>query len=191
MVDVVLKCSCGKVNGRANNVSPSSGTRCVCYCSSCQSFANHLDCSSKILNENGGTDIFQMPVSHVKITSGVEQIRCLRLTPKGMFRWYTQCCQTPIGNTFSGGAPFMGVIHSFMDDEGERDNNLGSVLGHSFIKFAQPPFSEDVEQAMPLFRLLFRMFGRLAIWKLKGLNKPSAFFDSGGRPVSDPKIFNK
>lgn len=38
MADVKLKCSCGKVQGVATNVSPSNGNRIVCCCSDCQAF---------------------------------------------------------------------------------------------------------------------------------------------------------
>ena len=37
--------------------------------------------------------------AHVKLGAGTDAMRCLRLSDKGVLRWYTDCCRTPIGNT--------------------------------------------------------------------------------------------
>jgi hypothetical protein len=37
--------------------------------------------------------------AHVKLGAGTDALRCLRLSDKGVLRWYTDCCRTPIGNT--------------------------------------------------------------------------------------------
>lgn len=141
-----------------------------------------------ILDEYGGTDIFQMPVAHIKITKGSQQIRCMRLSPKGLFRWYTECCKTPIGNTLSAGMPFVGVIHSFMDDAGMRDKNLGPVLGYTRIKFAQKTIPPDKNPSTFPIGIILKSLSSIVRWKLQRLNKPSLFFDHDGIPVSPPHI---
>src|SRR3989344_5726943 len=112
MSDVSLKCNCGKVRGVACNISPEAGTRLVCYCSDCRAFILHL-CGEKLLDQYGGADNFQMAIANFKITQGIDHLRCLRLTEKGMFRWYTDCCKTPIGNTLSAGVPFVALFYAF------------------------------------------------------------------------------
>jgi hypothetical protein len=97
--DVPLRCRCRHVRGVAIDVSPSSGFRFVCYCEDCQAFARFLG-RADVLDWAGGTDIFQMPPGRVKLTSGMDAMRCLRLSPKSrVLRWYADCCRTPIGNT--------------------------------------------------------------------------------------------
>jgi hypothetical protein len=188
MTEVSLKCSCGTVQGAANNITPASGTRIVCYCDDCQAFAAYLSQTSEIVDAYGGTDIFQITPSQIKISEGADQIRCIRLGPKGMFRWYTECCQTPIGNTLGSGAPFVGVIHNFMDDTDSRDQNLGPILGHIHVKFAKESLPDQLKSFGSLTRIIIRTLLKLLVWKLKGLNKPSPFFDAHGAPVSEPRI---
>ena len=101
MPEINLKCSCGKVRGKTKNVNESSGTRIMCCCDDCQSFAQYLEQESSVLDQYGGTDIFQMPISYIKITEGMKQISSVRLSAKGMYRWYTKCCNTPIGNSMN------------------------------------------------------------------------------------------
>src|SRR5262249_30587588 len=94
--------------------SPSSGFRFVCYCNDCHAFARFLE-RPDVLDLAGGTDIFQMPPGCVKLTVGTDAVRCLRLSDKGVLRWYTDCCRTPIGNTAASPRfPVIAVVHSFM-----------------------------------------------------------------------------
>ncbi|PCI24166.1 hypothetical protein COB57_05650 [Candidatus Peregrinibacteria bacterium] len=186
MKTVKLSCACGKVNGRAKNVSPSTGNRIICHCFDCQSFAKYLKKESEVLDEYLGTDIFQMPIAHVEILEGHNHLRCIQIRPKGLHRWYAQCCKTPIGNTMTAGSPFIGVIHSFMQDEGTREENLGPVLGYMFTKKTFP-----ASVPTKVLRTVMRIMGKLAVWKLKGLNNPSSFFLANGKPVSKPEVLNK
>jgi len=38
----------------------------------------------KVLDQYGGTDILQIPVSHLTISEGKSEISCVRFSPKGM-----------------------------------------------------------------------------------------------------------
>lgn len=188
MTEIALKCDCGVVSGVASHVTPSSGTRIICFCDDCQAFASYLENEDAVLDRYGGTDIFQMPISHIKITEGNEKIRCVRLTDKGMFRWYTECCKTPIGNTLSAGMPFIGVVHNFMVDTGVRDGNLGPVRGYINTKFAKNELPADQHQSAFPIGIIMRTISKMIVWKLKGLNKPSDFFDNDGIPIIEPNI---
>src|SRR5215831_20849654 len=97
VVDLPLRCQCGRMRGVASDVSPSTGFRVVCYCKDCQAFAHFLD-RADVLDPAGGTDIFQMPPGRLKLTAGTDAMRCLRLSNK-VLRWYSDCCRTPIANT--------------------------------------------------------------------------------------------
>jgi hypothetical protein len=128
-----LRCRCGHVRGVANEVAPHSGFRFVCYCQDCQAFARFLE-QPDVLDTAGGTDIFHLPASRVKLKTGTDAVRCLHLSSK-VFRWYTDCCRTPIGNTAGPRFPVIGLIHSFMslDTDGRtRDEMLGAPLCRIF-----------------------------------------------------------
>jgi hypothetical protein len=96
--DFPLRCRCGHVRGIAGEVSPSTGFRFVCYCTDCQAFPRFLD-RADVLDGAGGTDIFQLPPGRVKLTAGADALRCVNLGNRGVFRWYSDCCRTPIANT--------------------------------------------------------------------------------------------
>ncbi len=46
--------------------------------------------------------------------AGMGAVQCLRLNNRGLYRWYIDCCRTPIGNTAGPRVPLIGVIHCFM-----------------------------------------------------------------------------
>src|SRR5882724_2469514 len=110
-----LRCRCGRVRGVANEVAPNSGFRFVCYCQDCQAFARFLE-RPDVLDTEGGTDIFHIPAGRVKLTTGTDAVRCLHFSSK-IFRWYTDCCRTPIGNT---AGPRFGTFRTSRDVRSSR-----------------------------------------------------------------------
>jgi hypothetical protein len=190
MSDITLKCNCGKVRGVARDVSPESGNRIVCYCSDCRAFALHLASDKRFLDQYGGTDNYQMPTANFKISRGIEHVRCLRLTEKGMFRWYTDCCKTPIGNTMSAGVPYVSLSVDFIEDKASIDSNLGPVRGYLKTSSATSRVLAG-RTGFAAFKTVVRAIYKLLIWKIKGLNKPNALFDNSGKPISEPLILKK
>jgi hypothetical protein len=177
------------VRGVARDVSPSSGNRLICYCDDCQAFARFLG-HAEIMDSAGGTDIFQMAPARFEIAHEADALRCLRLSPKGLFRWYTDCCRTPVGNTLPR-FPFVGVIHSFMDHAGDgrsRDEVLGEPLGAIHVRFALgalPPGAPRKASLGVIGRSARMMLG----WWVGGLGKPTPFFEPGTRaPRVAPRV---
>jgi Family of unknown function (DUF6151) len=142
---------------RASDVSPSSGWRFVYYCKNCQAFARFLE-RPDVLDPAGGTDIFQIPPGRVKLTVDKDAVRCLRLSEKGVLRWYTDCCRTRIGNTaVSPRFPVMAVVHSSMvhgADGRSRDEMLGPPLCRIYDRSALGPLPPNVPA--PSLRVLAR-----------------------------------
>ena len=187
MSTINLKCRCGEVQGSASSVTPSSGSRVICCCSDCQAFASHLGTDADTLDEFGGTEIFQMSQSQVSIEHGHDKLRAIRLKPKGLLRWYTDCCKTLVGNTMSAGVPFVGVVHSFID-EPNRDDVLGPVRAVVQTQHAkgEPTYSKHSAK-FPL-GITARIARKMLVWKLQGKHKPSPFFGEDGLPVVKPVI---
>jgi Family of unknown function (DUF6151) len=168
------------------DVSPASGMRVVCYCDDCQAFAHFLE-RDDVLDAHGGTDIFQMAPARMRITEGAAELRSMRLSDKGLYRWYAGCCKTPIGNTLSPQFPFVGTVHVFMDHAGDgrsRDDVLGAPVARIHGREAPGGSAPGAHPSMPV-RALLRMVRSLAGWKLGGGGWPSPFFD---RDTKAPRV---
>jgi hypothetical protein len=188
-----LKCRCGTLRGVAEQASGSTGNRLVCYCDDCQTFARWLEVPG-VLDSFGGTEVFQMAPARLKITAGTESLACVRLSPKGLFRFYAGCCRTPVANMAGPRIPFVGIAHPFMDFEADgrpREVSLGPVEGRVQGRFAiggVPPGAD----AKASFGVVVKVVGIMAGWWLKGLGSPSPFFDaSTGALRMDPKVLTR
>ena len=194
--DVSLRCSCGSVRGLARGVSRTNGNRLVCFCDDCQLFGCYLKRADEILDANGGTDIFQMAPGRLEIATGTDQLRCMRLTQKGLHRWYTDCCKTPVGNTLANRQiPFVGLIHSFMDHDGDgrsRDEALGPVRARVMARDARGDRSTlDAHDTRPA-SLLPRLLSLWLAARLRGEHEPSPFFDSStGKTTVVPRVLTE
>jgi Family of unknown function (DUF6151) len=185
-----LRCRCGHVRGVANNVAPNSGFRFVCYCRDCQAFARFLE-RADVLDSAGGTDIFHIPAGHVKLTAGTGAVRCLNFSSR-VFRWYTDCCRTPIANTAGPRFPVIGVIHSFMGLAADGlilDEVLGAPLCGIFEASAVGPLPPNAPPPRSLGLVALRVPTLLGWW-LRGLGRPNPFFaDRTNAPLSVPRVF--
>ena len=191
-MNVQLKCNCGALRGVASGISKSNGNRIVCMCDDCQAYAHFLGRAKEVLDDNGGTDVFPVTPSNLKITQGIENLKCLRLTDKGMIRWYAGCCKTPIANSMpSPRVPFAGVIHTIMNHAGDaktRDDALGPVRARVQGKYGVGKLPQDAYQTAPL-GVIFSTIRFLLIAWIKGQHTPSPFFDSNtGKPKVKPYV---
>ncbi|GHB68382.1 hypothetical protein GCM10008107_17320 [Psychrosphaera saromensis] len=81
--------------------------------------------------------------------------------------------------------PFIGVVHNFMDNALTRDEDLGLVRGYLQSKYAKKAIAPQVNSP---FSTTLRTIFKVLIWKVKGLNTPSAFFDNNGEPIANPRV---
>lgn len=185
--DLPLRCRCGAVRGVASE--PTKQNRVVCYCDDCQAFARFLG-RDDLLDALGGSDICQMALSRLRITEGREHLRCMRLSDKGLWRWYTDCCRTPVGNTLpSPRFPFVGVSAALFEAQGSAlDAQVGPP--HMFVmgRFARggcPPHAHPKIAPADMARV-----GLLVLrWGLGRRHRPSPFLDpTTQRPIAEPKI---
>jgi hypothetical protein len=190
--ELSLGCRCGRVSGVLTGVSADNGSHVVCYCDDCQAFARFLG-GGDILDARGGTEIYQTTPSRVHIRGGASEIRCVRLTEKGMLRWYASCCRTPIANTLSRSrVPFAGLVRPFFGDTPDgrpRSSVIGEVTLQAFGRYAiggPPPGAMD---NAPL-GFMVRMLGLLLRGFIARAHRPSPFFDQRGEPVSAPEVLS-
>jgi hypothetical protein len=157
----------------------------VCYCDDCQAFAHALH-RQDLLDQAGGSELFGTTPASVTLDQGVEQLRCLRLTPSGMLRWYWHCCDTPFANTQSMPAmPFISVHRASIavDD--------ADVLGPPIrmqARFATSPPPTSAESGVSLRTKASIVLFLVKAW-IRGDQKPNPLFHDG-RPIAEPRVLS-
>ena len=176
-----LSCRCGAVQGKAR----SPGPRMICMCDDCQTYAHFLGHAAEILDANGGTDVVPVRPAHLDITQGAEKLACLRLSPKGTWRWYASCCRTPIANTMASlTMPYAGVFRLAI-----QDDDVGPVQARVQARYGvgEPP--AGAEQTVSLLTIL-----KVLRFMLPGVilrqHRPSPFFDAAGKPLVEPHVLS-
>jgi len=176
-----MGCRCREVRGIVADVSPRSANRVICYCDDCQAFAHHLG-RADLLDPHGGSDIVQVAPASLSFVQGRDRIAGLRLTPKGLYRWHSTCCNTPLGNTLKPAIPFVGLFaQAFAGGAQGADDLFGKPVGAIMGRFA----IGDVPSASKRFgaALLLGALRRVLGWRLSGKAWPHPFFD---RNTGDP-----
>lgn len=188
---VDLKCNCGKVKGSLE-IMRASFFHVHCLCCDCQNFAKHLNQQENILDKHGGTELLQTYPNLMKITQGQDKMACIQHTEKGIYRWYTTCCNTPIANTMNKAKmPFVGVLVKNMQfvDEAEKLEALGPVTMKAFGKYAIGEMPKDAHPKFPL-SYLPKIIGFMIKGILGKKNTPSPFF-TDDMPVAKPKVLSQ
>jgi len=178
--DAELRCQCGEVQGLVKNASPEVVNRAVCYCDDCQAYLHHLGRLDLML-EHGGTDVVQVAPASLTFHRGTERLVGLRLTPKGLYRWYASCCKTPLGNTLGPAIPFVGIVAQAFES---ADDTFGKPRGVAFGKFAVCPGGEVSPKID--FRLFASMMRKIVGWRLRGQTWPHPYFDRATRAPIRP-----
>src|ERR1700735_2640325 len=181
-----LQCRCGTIRGLVSD--PQSANRAVCYCRDCQAFARVLGRESETLDAQGGSDIVQTLPKNVTFTQGVDALACIRLTQKGMIRWYAGCCKTPIGNTLENHKiSFVGLLHNCLETpERPLPNSFGAVRTYANTHGAigEPkPKSKGIGATVGwLLKTILRA-------RFNGDYKRTPFFIDG-RPIATPRVIS-
>jgi hypothetical protein len=186
-----LECLCGLVKGNVK-VVPGSFFHVHCLCCDCQNFASHLNNKENILDEHGGSELFQTYPEFMKITAGQKNISGIQLKEKGIYRWHTTCCNMPIANTMSSAKiPFVGVSVKMMkfSNEQEKIKTLGPVIMKAFGKYAIGEMPNDAHPTFPL-SFMPKIIGFMLKGVFRKRNTPSPFF-SGKEVVGKVGVLSK
>lgn len=183
--DISLRCTCGTVRGVLRNATSSTVNRLSCHCDDCQTYAHYLNRADDVLDEWGGTEVFQTCPDQVEFTQGWDSVAAVRQAPKGAVRFYTDCCKTPIGNcSGTPKLPFVGLVHSFLAFDGSPDDVVGPSRGHFQCNHAKGDTSKlDAHRKFPL-RVMLRFGSRMLWWRLNGRWKTNPFFDADAKPAA-------
>jgi hypothetical protein len=183
-----LRCQCGTIQGVVADAR--NANRCVCYCRDCQAFAHFLGRAEAVLDERGGSEIIQIPPRNLTFTQGSEALACMRLTQKGLLRWYAGCCNTPIGNTLATPKiSFIGLVHNCLESGDQSlDDSFGPIRAWVNPKGAKgDPKPEVVGQGPVVWWFITRVLRA----RLNGDYKRNPLFDAGtGKPVMIPRVLS-
>ena len=183
-----IQCQCGALKGELTRTGRE--LRCVCYCKDCQAYARFLNREADVLDSDGGSDVIQTSPSQLRFSQGLHHLACMRLTDKGMLRWYASCCNTPIGNTAtSHKMPFVGLLHNCLASTPEAlTAAFGPVI--IYVNGKSSP-SNPKPQDKGLLKAIARVALMMLRARLNGSYKQAAFFDADtGRPILTPKVLS-
>jgi hypothetical protein len=174
-----LRCRCGRLQGHVR-VSRTA-TRAICYCRDCQAYARFL--GGDLLDAAGGTEVVAMSPGNVRLEAGVESLACLSLSPRGILRWYADCCRTPIANTpRNPRVAYAGLVQSCLGDESARQASFGPIRLAANRKSARgkPLAVPPARAAVALCNLGLALLGA----RVSGGYRHTPFFDpASGKPV--------
>ncbi|MEO0485237.1 MAG: DUF6151 family protein [Pseudomonadota bacterium] len=183
-MSIGFACRCGAVEIDMPGCAPRHGSHLICYCKDCRAFARHLGADDMLL-DHGGNRIFQTRPDWVRVVKGKEHLRALRLSPKGLVRWYAGCCSTPMFAT--GGrpkVPFIGFAGGAAMDVGA----LGPEIALGFTASALDPPTGMKDRG--LAKLGWRFAKRTLPGMVTGAAKRNPFFE-GDRPIAKPELISK
>lgn len=183
-----LRCNCGSVEGYL--ASPHRAARAICYCRDCQAFARYLGKPGQTLNALGGTDVVATSPRHVHITRGLEHLRCMSLSEKGILRWYAGCCRTPIGNTpRDPKVSYISLVRNCLaGSSAEIDAAFGPAkvavnTGSARGKVSPTPWAT--------FRAVLKIFRNVSGSRLSGKYRENPFFRQGTvEPIVAPHVLS-
>ncbi|SDD14688.1 DUF6151 family protein [Ruegeria marina] len=178
---LAFACACGALEGHLTPAAVQSGTHVVCYCADCRAgevFFGQPDPAP------GPVDIFQLSPDGIVIEKGRQHLALMRLSPKGLLRWYANCCNTPIATTLkSPKTPFAGFNTRRLADIAA----LGPVRTRAFVP--QPGGGHKHVNIAPA---VYGLFSRMLAARLSGRWRETAFFDTAtGKPVAEARILTK
>ena len=180
-----LQCRCGTIKGW---VRTQSANRVVCYCRDCQAFARFLGRESETLDAQGGSDVIQTLPKNVTFTQGADALACMRLSDKGMVRWYAGCCKTPIANTLENyKISFIGLLHNCLENpEQPLQSSFGSVRTYAN---PQGAIGDPKPKASGMGATIWWFTKTILKARINGDFQRTPFFRDG-RPIAIPHVLS-
>jgi hypothetical protein len=176
-----FSCACGALSGHIEAASVKQGTRLRCHCTDCRAVELYHGAPDP---KGSGVDLLQLNPDMVVIDRGADQLHLLQLSPKGLYRWYSGCCGTPLFNGLRNPRlPFIAVRTALFSEP----DRLGRVVAEAFIpQPGKPPRHKGAA------RMTMKLASRMISAWVSGRWRQTAFFDGqSGRPVAEPHVLSK
>ena len=178
-----IQCQCGAVKGQLESIGVNN--RLICYCTDCRAFAHFLGKAPEVLDEQGGTEIVQVAQQGLHFSQGEDMLSAVRLSNKGMIRWYASCCATPIGNTMATPkASFIGLTHTCLDrSQVDKDFGINVAVLNTDTALGNPK-----PKQRGLLGVIARFMWIVGTNRLNGRYGKSPLFNASGLPRVDPRV---
>lgn len=185
---IEIQCDCGQFKAEIKNFPKETPGRLGCYCDDCQSYAIFLK-RTDILDQAGCTEVVPTYPGNINFKQGSENLICYRLSEKGMYRWSTTCCNSPIANT-SPASPWVG-LHArifLQKDKNYLQTSLGAVRARIMGKFAKAKPEIGTANKMN-FKGIVTVLPFLLKGQILKKWKDSPFFQEDGvTPIKKPHV---
>ncbi len=182
-----ISCDCGQFVAELVAFPKNTPGRLVCYCGDCQQFAEKLD-RNDVLDDFGGTEVIPAYPKEITISSGSDLLACYQLSDKGLNRWATTCCNSPILNTRPN-FPWAGIFHTaYKSKDPNALDELGDIRGRIYGRDAAPGAPFKISKTVA-FKDFLTIMPFIIKGKFKKMHENSPFYESDNvTPVSKPTI---
>ncbi|MCB1364527.1 MAG: hypothetical protein KDK02_10415 [Rhodobacteraceae bacterium] len=178
---LAFSCDCKAVRGHLQAGAAARGVHAVCYCRDCRAAELWLGRPDPA---PGPVDVFQTTPDMIRFQSGTDRLGLLRLSPKGLMRWYATCCNAPLFNTLASPRLPFAALHVARLDSPE---SVGPVRVHSFVP---RPGGRSAHRGWG--RMILRLVTGMGGARLSGRWRRTPFFDpDSGAPVAEATIPDK
>ena len=139
------------------------------------------------MDEHGGIEIVQVASGNVSLSKGLGNVKALRLTKRGVIRFYAGCCGTPLFSTAPAESwPVSGMPVAVLDaDAAARERVFGPI---EFV-----PFKSGMLGTAPkrkgVLRQMARVLGQMKAAKRMGRAGSPVWKD--GRPIVEPVLITE
>jgi len=187
---LAFACECGAVSGVVEQANPRVGDHVVCCCSDCRDLARLFGKEARILEEHGGTPLYQGRCARMHIHSGRDRLASLHMTEQATTRWYASCCATPLFNTWkTGRVPYVTTLLGNCDRV-RVDRLLGAPIGYIFAEEATGDVGDLPKMSMA--SLMRRFLSRMIKDILSGDRRRGELFDARTfEPIAQPRYLTK
>lgn len=181
-----ISCDCGSFKAKLLAFPKNTPGHLACYCRDCQAYLNRID-RADVLDAYGGTEIIPAYPSELKILQGKALLQNYKLTEKGLHRWATTCCNSPMVNA-KPGFPWLGIYHTaYKNTDPSALDRLGGIKSRIFGRDAigEAPFniSEKITFKDMMVVLPFIIKG-----KITNKSRGSEFYHADNTPIVEPII---
>jgi hypothetical protein len=130
-----------------------------------------------------GVNLLQTTPDMISIDQGAEFLGLMRLSPRGLFRWYATCCDAPLFNTLRvRGAPFAGI----------QTNRLANPAAAGPVRVrGYVPGPDGKLRHQGAARMTWGIFSRMGSAWISGRWRKTPFFDASGTPMAEARILSK
>lgn len=180
-----IQCACGAVRGQIEGSG--AHNRLICYCTDCRAFAHFLGKGREVLDAQGGTEIVQVAQPRLRFLQGEERLSAVRLSEKGVIRWYAACCSTPIGNTLADPkVSVIGLVHCCLDTA-RITEDFGSNVA---VVHAAAALGDSKPKQRGFLGVITRILWIVYTNLVRGRYKRSPLFNESGAPRIVPTILS-